>query len=262
MNQTSAATKISSVFKGYMTRSELNPNKVCDSKTKKIISEEMIFINQKIAHSVSAAAVNSMLFQSYGEEEKENLGQDIYYSYLAQKINATETKWNDEFLKLVDFLNEEPSYYNHLSKDQLILLIKEPYQKLSMVCDTFAMYLAIKLRENPEIPMHVKDQIKICRSQGHVFVCIGNPEDEINSLVVDPWIHYLFLAPTPGYRPCFLDIKSEGRKNGFLGSVQEFKKFLAAHPNMYVPAGSDLTITYLENYTEKTKEIDSSVIEK
>lgn len=262
MNKHDASTKISAAFRGYRTRLELNPSKVCDLKTKKIISEEMRFINQQIKHSVSATTLNNVLFNSYSEEEKANLNKNVHYSYLEQKIKEEKTKWSDEFMKLIYLLNSHFFEYEDLSPNQLLLLIKEPYQNSYMVCDTFAMYLAIKLRDNPELPMHIKDQIRICKCQGHVFVCIGDQNDEINSLVVDPWIHYLFLAPTPGYRPYFLSVKDEGRKNGFLGSIQEFKKFLAAHPNMFVPAGSDLTITYLEFYTEETKKIHSSMIEK
>jgi hypothetical protein len=263
MNQNSASTKISSVFKGYMTRSELNPSKVCDSKTKRIISEEMTSINKKITHSSSAYTangilLNGILLNTYSYEEKSTLGQYVCYFYLEQEIKRADTKWSSNFREL---MKKDAFEYEDLSQDQLTLIIKETYQNSYMVCDTFAMYLAIKLRENPEIPIHVKDQIKICKCQGHVFVCIGDPKDERNSLVVDPWIHYLFLVPTPGYRPYFLDVKSEGRKNGFLGSIQEFKKFLAAHPNIFVPAGSDLTITYLEVCTEKTKKIHSSMIE-
>jgi hypothetical protein len=235
ITENEAATSIQKAFRNYKTKT--NQNKLLvDFAARKILMSHMKALNKIVTHSYTAAQAN-------GEEDgpDKELGKDdqcivnwygFDYQYL---VAGRET----------------------MSPRQLAQYLSAVIKKEQMICSQLAIVLAIKIREDKNLPKELRDNVYICSVRGHVMCCIGDPKNN-DSLIIDPWVKYLNLAVHENWRSKLVRWDNQIRERGFMGSVAEYKKFLTDHPNKYVPEDVPKDICIRGCLTKVTKPIRTS----
>lgn len=103
-------------------------------------------------------------------------------------------------------------------------------------CDEMARTLYVLIQDDPHIPENVKDNMCLGQLEypdDHIFVVIGG-------YIADPWLAFINLHPTQGYRPVMSYAK---RKAGFLGKQDSYLRFLQYHEDgRYIVKGADHNI--------------------
>lgn len=257
-----AATEIQRVFRGDQERKK-QESAAITPEMKRQISDHMKKLNTHIHTSYSAYLANNETLQIASRNQKEIPSLIIenhtrFFQADMEKTSAKAAEYQNAAVLYIIAQNFNTNPSTEGRTESIAKLLRFYYHENAMVCDNLACYLAIILKNDPKLAS-IKDQINVCQCQRHVFVCIGDPESN-DSLVVDPWIRYLVLAPKEGYRKKFSDYST--RKRGFIGDVKSFKEFLDNHNNLYVTShpNTPLTFQIKAEYTAATNEITPEMI--
>lgn len=229
---------IKKCFKNFAQSKSTPQLNLVDLSTKKIIEEEMIKLNRMIKNSNSAIQTN--MEASNDIDYIQDCEEDL--DYHPQYLCARENLLFDE--------DQEPQ------KSDAIYVLKGFLKEKNMICNELALYMAIALNNNPKIPPYLKNEIYVCTVHGHTICCIFKPDTENDNtcIIIDPWIFYLDLKAHQDYRPQeVMHIKK--RKRGFIGNLLQYKHFLKAHPNSYVPEDADLDFTIMVKMSNLAKQI-------
>jgi hypothetical protein len=234
----SKANLIKRCFKNFV-HSKASPQlNLVDFSTKKIIEEEMIKLNRMIKNSNSAIMTNMEASNDivYIQTCEEDLDYHPYY------LCATENLLFDE--------EKIPQ------KSDAIYVLKGFIKEKNMICNELALYMAIALNSNSNIPLYLKNEIYVCTVHGHTICCIFKPESENNNncIVIDPWIFYLNLKAHQDYRAQQVP-HIKNRTRGFIGNLLQYRKFLKTHPNSYVPEDQDPEFTIMVEMSNIAKQI-------
>ncbi|MDQ5921906.1 MAG: hypothetical protein QG673_1965, partial [Pseudomonadota bacterium] len=189
----------------------------------------------------------------------ELLNKQIKFSETAdaiQKFSETELYYNSIYNPIYNSIINNP--ITNATTENLKQILAHGITTSNLLCNDLAMALAILIRADNQLTIEIKQNTHVCKVGGHVMCCIGKPNDP-NSIIIDPWIRYLNLYPTTGYRDITV-LHNAPNRIGFIGTVAQYKSFLQAHPNKYVPRNSDLTITIHPQFSENTKSISPSDI--
>lgn len=242
-----AATTIQRVFRGKQARSA-EASGLFHKGVKLKVLEHMQQIRSCIDNSSSANEQNSSIMnQDYASRIPISI-KEKHASQLSSDVSLND----EEYLAFVIARDLTQLFPLKEKVEVMTNILQLCFHQRDMTCDMFAVYTVVVLKNDLSLPQEIRDQIHVCKSQCHTFVCIGDPEDE-SSLIVDPWVNYLILAPTDGYRKTYSDVSMRDR--GFLGTVKEFKEFIHAHPNRYLDnyhhdmqLNSDSNLTELTNH--------------
>jgi hypothetical protein len=256
--QRDAAIRIQRCFRGHiaaqrqaMANAEYSQLFI-DIGVRNIILQEMLQLNRHVKHSSTAHHANyelaAQLFDKTEMPElKEQLKQYLQCLYTHQPtLNLTPEK-----LALFNTMLNEADCQ---TSENILAVLQTTYITRNLTCVELAMVLAIFLRDNIHLPTYIKDNINICQLDGHIFICLGSPDNK-NNFILDPWIKYLDLPAVPQYRAGFIGATAVDRERGFMGTVEQYEQFLRYHPNPYIAADSDFMIRVHQNFTENTKPI-------
>lgn len=203
-----AAEKIQRAYKTFVNKIA-SRSQLVDRKSKAIIEQDMIAVNEIIDYSDSAIIVNA--------------GAHTEWSKAANK---------DQQYRL-GIIRRNQRLPDHFS--QMIATVDDRAGN----CGEAAKLLAIFLKQNSTLPPDLKSNIHVAflqQPEDHAFVVIGEPQNEDECLVVDPWIKYLDLPAKEGFRPN--SISAQDRKRGYIGSLKGYKMFLEQHADgHYVKKG-------------------------
>jgi hypothetical protein len=233
------ANLIKRCFKNFANSQSMPQLNIVDFSTKKIIEKEMRQLHEMITSSNSAIIVNM--------KASDNNDYMWQFDYTPYSLCCLEHKIFDQ--------EKTPQ------KSDVIYLLKEFIKKKNMICDEFALYMAIALNSNPNIPSFLKDQIFVCKVHGHTMCCIFKPvpENDNKCIVIDPWIFYLDLKAHPDYRPQQV-LPIQNRTRGFIGNLLDYKIFLTNHPNKYIPENLEMEFKINVGISKIAKKINLTEI--
>lgn len=217
-----AARKIQKTFREFQAK-EAAKSPLVDSKAKAVIEREMKVVNSIIEHSGVAHLVNLRGVQPPQDQSRE----------LQRKIQD---------------MNQRQSRINWRRKDPSIVSKMAGFidDRLGN-CAESAQLLGMFLKQSGELGDSLKSKVRVAALQtpeDHSFVIVGDPASEDECLVVDPWIMYLDLPATPGFRP--EAVPADARDRGFMGSLKQYLVFLEAHADgHYVIKGCSHELMYV-----------------
>lgn len=240
-----AAMMISRVYRNYLGRKQSARGAIA-LKDLSILLSIMRQLNALITYSDTAASANNM-FQ-YSRHGK---------SYINRAVAGNVAKAFDS----QPVITQNQQQY---IRQALMAAI----DSRSACCDELAQLAYVMIKSHPTLPQAIKDTAFCCKlskthgeDDDHVFLVFGDPSHE-DAVVFDPWLKYRNFMVVRHYRQ--QDSFADQRDRGYLGSQDEYLKFLAAHHDGYyvrslqTPAErkiikletqpDNLTVTIVNNY--------------
>lgn len=194
---------IQRVVRGYFRNQDVAPSMLIKRK----IFQHMCDINKHQSHSPTAVMAN-----------KEDMNMHFPPDFL-----SAEDKEEFEKLNMKLCVERFP--------ENLMCFLNFVYDKKIMTCFSLAVHVAIKIINDPDIPKSVRDQVHICYvGKDHAICCIGDTSAP-DSIIVDPWAKYINFSTADGYR--LYEISHTERNRGFMGTLEQYQRFLSVHPSFY-----------------------------